>query len=50
MAEFLIYESAPLELFSEIGVANSGAEREIASIVASAGLDLEIRRRPDWYF
>lgn len=50
MAEFLIYDSAPLELFSEIGVASSGAEKEIASIVASAGLDLEIRRRPGWYF
>lgn len=50
MAEFLIYDSAPLEIFSEIGVANSEIENEIAPMISDAGLSLRIRRRPGWYF
>lgn len=50
MAEFLIYDAAPLELFTEIGAANAGVEKEIAPIVAGAGRDSDIRRRPGWYF
>jgi hypothetical protein len=50
MAEFLIHDSVPLELFTEIGVASSEVERKIASVVAEAGCDIAVRRRSGWYF
>jgi hypothetical protein len=50
MAEFLIHDSVPLGLFTEIGVVSSEVEGEIASIVAEAGWDIAVRRRSGWYF
>ena len=50
MAEFLVHESVPLELFAEIGVINPEVQAATDEIVGGAGLAIPVKRRSDWYF
>ena len=46
MAEFLVYEAVPLELFKEVGVRDARG----AALVAEQGLETTVRVRESWYF
>jgi hypothetical protein len=50
MAEFLIHESAPLEIFKGIAVLNSTVEATVTAMVRKAGRSLPVVCRPGWYF
>lgn len=50
MAEFLIHDSVPLELFTEIGVTDAEVQEAVGSAVVEAGWDVPVSRRSDWYF
>jgi hypothetical protein len=50
MAEFLIHDSVPLELFTAIAVTDVDVQKAVASIVEKAGWDVAVIRRPGWYF
>lgn len=50
MAEFLIHESVPLELITEIGVINAEVQAATGEIVKGAGLVIPVERRKGWYF
>ncbi len=46
MAEFLVHGSVPLELFTEVGVADAEVQSTATSVLADAGLDLPVKRAP----
>ncbi len=50
MAEFLVYEALPLELVTEIGVYDRGVHELVVALLSSAGKELRVAIRADWYF
>ncbi len=46
MAEFLIHDSVPLELFTEIGVTDGAVRKAVGTSVAEAGSDIPVKRPP----
>jgi hypothetical protein len=50
MAEFLIHDSAPLDLFLGIAVMNATVDAKVTAMLEQAGRDLRVVRRSGWYF
>lgn len=50
MAEFLIHDSVPLDLITQVGVTDAEVQRGVAAIASEGGWDVAVRRRPGWYF
>lgn len=49
-AEFLIYESVPLELMSRVGVCSAAKEDEVRQIFDDAKIKLIVEAKPSWYY
>lgn len=50
MAEFLVHQSVPLNVFKRIGVYNQAAHLRVQSILQHAGLTIPVHIMPAWYF
>jgi hypothetical protein len=50
MAEFLVYQSLPLESVDGVAVYDRGAESDVAAVLRAAGSALPLAIRRAWYF
>lgn len=49
-AEFLLYESFPIDLIESIGVQNSQMEEMVGEIISKSHQEIMVIRKPEWYF
>lgn len=50
MAEFLVYQRVPIECLSGIAVRRDMMKARVEKLLASAGTDLPVSTKVDWYF
>lgn len=49
-AEFLIYQSCPLDIIDTIGVLSAAVKRRVQNILSEYGIDIQVQGKPDWYY
>jgi len=49
-AEFLVHDSFPMNAFYEIGCNNDAVTQQVKAIVAQAGLNIQVKTVPAWYY
>ena len=50
MAEFLVHETLPLELVTEICMYDRHVQEHVVALLGGAGVELQVAIRRDWYF